>query len=307
MRVRLIRTTLTTTLFLLVAAAAFAQATTVRVTGNRVSIWRSGLLTVATIVDQGTVLEVVARRGTWLEVILPGIAGREEGQTGLIAIAQVELVSGSLPTDQAPAPPRPRSGVPGQAAIVSRAAAVDTGLRGFFDAGLMSFLASETFKAILDRSQAPFIGGGVEFRTRERVFAQASVRWFRDTGERVFVDDDEAFRLGIRDTVTILPIGITGGYRFRGNRMIPYLGGGAGTYIFRETSAFADASENIEHSYASYHALGGVEWRGRSSVAVAVEAQFTHVPKALDGPAAESFEEHNLGGFEFRVKVVFGR
>jgi len=306
MQRRAIRTGLATTLFLLIAASAFAQVT-VRVIRNRVTIWRPGLLTVATIVDQGTVLEVLARRGTWLEVVLPGPAGRDDGQTGLIALAQVEVVSGQLPRDQAPIAPRSQPGATGQAAALRRTQPMDTGLRGFVDVGGSWFAARETFEAILDRSQGVVAGGGIEFRTRERAFAQMSVRWFRDSGERVFVSEDEVFKLGIRDTVTIVPVSFTGGYRFRGTRSIPYVGGGVGAYVFREQAAFDEASENVERNFASYHALGGVEWRGRSSVAFAAEAQYTFVPNALAGPPADSFNEHNLGGFEVRVKVVFGR
>src|SRR5689334_24272046 len=76
------------------ARPAFAQ-TQVRVTADSATIWRPGFLSVATVVRSGTMLDVVGRQGDWLEVLLPG--GRQ-GEHGLVSVAQVQVVSGALPT-----------------------------------------------------------------------------------------------------------------------------------------------------------------------------------------------------------------
>jgi hypothetical protein len=289
------------------ASDAFAQAR-VRVTADRANIWRPNFLTVVTVVEEDTVLEVVSRRGEWLEVVVPRTSGPDR-QTGLISIRQVTPVTGALPSDQGPPPPefRPPTGPQRQPARPLPPPVVDTGVRGFADAGYDWFTARETFNALFTRSSGAFFGGGGEVRARSGAFLQGAARRFRQTGERAFVLDDEVFRLGITDTVTIVPVSVTVGYRFPARTVHPYVGGGGGAYFFKETSEFALASEDIEERFASYHLLGGIEWRSRSFVAAAFEVQYTLVPKSLNSPLAEAFGEDDLGGVAARFKIVVGR
>ena len=282
------------------ARPAFAQSQ-VRVKTNDATIWRPGFVSFAAVVRRGTVLEVVGRQGDWLEVLLPGAAGKR-GERGLVSFAQVEVVSGELPAGPAPPPSRV-----GRTAPPRAPRSLDTGLRGFADASLESFLARETFAAILERSQQPFVGGGVEFRSGTGGFAQAAVRLLRRTGRRVVAGDGEAFPVGLSESVTIMPISVTFGYRMGPGLSRPYVGAGFGGYVFRERPTGSDASEDVNRRFASYHLLGGYEWRSRSAVAFAVEGQFTHVPNALNSPVAVEFGEANLGGLAGRVKVVFGK
>jgi hypothetical protein len=285
-------------LILTSAEPAFAQAQ-VRVTSNAATIWRPGFQSFVTVVRQGTVLEVLGRQGDWIEVQLPPTAGRP-GERGLVSITQVEVLSGTLPT-------RPGAPVSRTAPRPRSAASFDTGLRGFADASLEMFLARETFAAILERSQEPFIGGGVEYRTGTGGFVMAAVRALRATGRRVVAGGGEVFPVGISETVTIVPISVTLGYHFGPNLSRPYFGAGFGGYLFRERPVGGDASENISRRFKSYHLLGGYEWRSQSAIAFAVEGQFTHVPDALTSPVAVEFGEENLGGFAGRVKIVFGK
>jgi hypothetical protein len=140
-------------------------------------------------------------------------------------------------------------------------------------------------------------------------FVAGNVDYFGQTGQRVFVSNGDVFRLGIADHVRIIPISASAGYRKRFRTATAYVGGGAGTYLYKETSDFSDPSENVSQSFAAYHVLGGVEFRsGTGWVRTALEVQYTTVPSAL-GPsgASAAFNEHNLGGLQFRVKVLAGR
>jgi hypothetical protein len=160
---------------------------------------------------------------------------------------------------------------------------------------------------VIGQSGSPFAGGGAEFRWRDGVFVQGSVRWLRRTGTRVFILDDEVFDLGIEDTVTIVPVAATIGYRWREGNATSFVGGGAGQYLFKEVSDFAEADENADERFASYHIVAGVEMALRRSLALAIEVQYTHVPDALNSALADSLNEHNLGGTELRFKLLFGR
>jgi hypothetical protein len=161
---------------------------------------------------------------------------------------------------------------------------------------------------VLGHSTGPLFGGAIEVRVRGRVFIEGAVEFFEQTGQRVFVSNGEVFNLGIRDTVRIIPVSATAGYRHDFRTLAAYVGGGAGTYFYRETSDFADPSENLSERFTSYHALAGVEFGGRRRLRTAFEVQFTSVPNALGtSGASAAFGEHNLGGAQFRVKVLAGR
>ena len=312
-------------LLTLVPAIALAQ-TTVRVTVDKASLWRAGFGSLITVVVENQVLEVVGRQGDWLEVVVPA-GSSEDRRPALISLKQVTLVSGALPADGTTAaatpglrpggglppltPPgqRPGAAGPGRAAAQASQPAppLDWGLRGFGDVSYHFFTARDTFKAVLDQPGGVFFGGGAEFRLPQGLFVQAATRFFKKTGERVFVLDDEVFPLGIENEVTIMPIEFTAGWRFRSRGAIPYAGGGAGTYRLKETSEFEDPLEKVDERFSSYHVLAGAEFRGRGWVAGAVEVQYTLVPDALTGGLAEIYDEHDLGGVAVRFKIVIGR
>jgi opacity protein-like surface antigen len=128
----------------------------------------------------------------------------------------------------------------------------------------------------------------------------------------VFVLNDQVFDLGIPTTVRVTPVQVTGGYRFKVGRrhIVPYVGGGVGWFRYSETSDFADASEDVSDTFTGYHLLGGAEWRMSRIIGVAGEAEWSTVPDALGqnpSGASAAFNETDLGGVTFRVKVVVGR
>ena len=126
----------------------------------------------------------------------------------------------------------------------------------------------------------------------------------------MFVSGSEVFPLGIPLTVEVTPLEITGGWRFKNlwSRVVPYVGGGWSSYDYKETSEFADASENVDDRFTGWHLLGGVEFKVARWVGVGGEIAFTSVPDALGpGGASEAFDETNLGGTSYRLKISIGR
>jgi len=193
-----------------------------------------------------------------------------------------------------------------QSANATTTAGRSTRVVGFAEFAYGRWLASDTFEAILGSAAAPMFGGGAEVRFRS-FYIGGTIEWFQKTGERAVVDDGTVYPLGIPDSVRVIPIAATFGYRHPGRRVKPYVGGGIGVYLYRETSDFADASEEPDRHFASYHAVGGVEFDGWQWVRLAFEVQFTTVPSALgDSGVSRAFGESNLGNTQFRVKLLVG-
>ena len=132
---------------------------------------------------------------------------------------------------------------------------------------------------------------------------------FGATGERVFVNNGTIYPLGLTDTVSITPIMAVAGMRKTYGRrgMAVYVGGGAGVYLLRETSEFSQAADDVKQNDAAYRGIVGLEWPLARSLAAAVEFTYTAVPNSLTGGTADAFDEHDLGGAQVKVKVLFGR
>lgn len=183
-------------------------------------------------------------------------------------------------------------------------------VRGFADVGARSFKATDSFEAIFGRATGSVFGGGVEVVIRHGFFVDFRASRFRNTGERVFRFNNEIFELGIPTTVTITPLVLTGGYRFERWRLVPYGGAGVGWHRYEETSRFAEPSENVDETFRGYHLVGGAEYRIWRWIAVAAEGEWATVPDALGtdpNGISREFNEDDLGGATFRVKVVIGR
>ena len=142
--------------------------------------------------------------------------------------------------------------------------------------GYVRFAAQQSFNAILGAPGGGFYGGGAEVRVTN-AFLSASVERFEKTGQRILVTDGEVFALGIPDTITVMPIAVSAGWRIARERATPYVGGGVGRILYAEQASFTEPSENVHSQYASYHVLGGVEFRNEW-VATAFEVQYTRAP-----------------------------
>ena len=192
-------------------------------------------------------------------------------------------------------------------------------MRGFADAGLTIFTASQSFKAILGSPAGAVVGGGVEVGLTRNVFLSVGASRFSRTGQRVFVFQNQIFKLNESDTITVTPFQLSAGYRFLGPRptritrpprLTPYAGGGVGWYRFSETSAHSTDADEAKMTTAGYNVLAGVETPIRRWMAAAVDAQWSIVPNAFGDSAssvARLYDEHDLGGFTLSVRVIVGQ
>jgi opacity protein-like surface antigen len=298
--------------------AGDASTSAVKVVKDRATIWTRNPSQVLALAPAGTVLRAIARDAKWYEVEVPeSLAARPGGAVGFILGAHVELLPGvpapparaTRPDESQWAPVGPGSGAESVAATKPALPAPAFGIRGFGSFNYMFFAAQDSFEAVFGASSYPMYGGGAEVIFGGRFFVSGSFEHFQRTGQRVFVSDGEVFELGIDDKVTIQPITFTAGYRLRSSdRFVPYLGGGAGIYRFKEESEFADPGEDIDDTFTSYHALAGVEYAASKWLFAGFEVQYTGVPDSLgvSGVSAE-FDEKNLGGLSLRVKLSVGR
>lgn len=196
-------------------------------------------------------------------------------------------------------------------AVAAPAAAQAVDIKGYGMLGSMRFSASESFEAILGSSSGLIFGGGAEVGLPVGLYFGIGAWRFEDTGERVFLSGNDVFPLGIPVTVTVTPIEITGGWRFRqlSPRLVPYVGGGWSLVGYQEVAEFADEGENDRERFSGFHILGGVEYRVSTWLGVGGEVAWMNVPDALGTPGSASahFDETNLGGTSLRLKVTVGR
>ena len=187
------------------------------------------------------------------------------------------------------------------------------GIRGFVHGGMLFHNAVQSFEAFAGESRGAVFGGGAQVTLGNGVFFQFSVEQSSKTGSRAFVHEGEVFSLGISSTVTLTPITFAGGYRFTGlGWLIPYGGGGYGSYGYKEESEFAESGEDVDERFGGFHVLGGAEltlWSGDAlALAAAAEVEYSSVPDALgEGGLSQEFGEDNLGGTTLRIKFLVGR
>jgi hypothetical protein len=281
------------------AVAAFADS--IRVSRDKATIWCADTPSlVLTVVAAGTVLEVVDRQGVWVRVRLPRSIG-DPSVLGLILASNTDAVS---PRGK-PAPTA--AGQQGRGAPQARRAPEPFLLRGFGELGYFQLAAKESFNAIFDKDATWLPGAGADAIWPSGLFASAEVEWFRMRGERVFVLDDQVFRLGIEDVVTVVPISMTLGYHFGRSPMArPFAGAGFGVFIYREHADFAQGSDDLSENFGSLHVLGGVDLVRRRRISTAIEGRYTWVRDSIgEGGVSAGFGETDLGGFTIKVKVLF--
>lgn len=182
---------------------------------------------------------------------------------------------------------------------------------GFATVGQVHFAAERSIEAVLGAPDGTVIGGGGAVGLPwGGLFVAVGASRFSGKGERVFVSDGAVYPLGIPLEVTVTPIELTGGWRFRGlsRRVVPYAGGGLSWYRYRETSTFAAAGEDVDERYSGYHVVGGAEVRVTRWLGVAGEVVWATVPDALgEGGVSAEFDESDLGGRTVRLKITIGR
>jgi opacity protein-like surface antigen len=198
-------------------------------------------------------------------------------------------------------------------ALASPAVAQDPpalSIRPFAVGAVQNFTARDTFDAVFETTRGPFFGGGVQVVVLDQFVVEVGASRFEKTGERVFrTDAGSIFRLGIPVTATITPLEITGGYRFPiWQRVRPYVAAGIGTYSYKETSDFADDTENVDIRKSGFVVNGGAEVRLHRWMGVAADVQYSRVRGVLgDGGVSQRVGEDDLGGVSARFKFIVGR
>jgi opacity protein-like surface antigen len=239
--------------------------------------------------------------------------------TGLVTAVLLIMATAAAHAQSKPTPP-PKP-TPAQRPTTTPSPPERIGVRGFVTFGGFNAQAQESFEAIFGSNAGPVFGGGAHVLLPRGIYVELSASRFHRTGERVFVGpDDDVFRLGIPLEVTLTPLEITGGWRYRHcprtartrvagcrPRVVPYVGGGFSSYRYEETSEFGDGDEDIAERFNGFHVLGGAEYLVWPWMAVGGELEWSSVADALAGGVAAAFNEGNLGGTTFRVKISIGR
>jgi len=206
----------------------------------------------------------------------------------------------------AQAKPQPR------ASTAKPAPSRSVSIGGYATFGFISFTATESFDAILGTTSGPIFGGGARVGLPwGGLFADIGAWRFHDEGERAFVFEDEVVPLGIPVDITVTPIEISGGWRFRIRslpKLSPYVAGGLTAMRYQESSVGSTADEDADETFSGYHLLGGAEYKITKWLGVAGEASWTTVPDAIgESGVSAAFDETDLGGTTFRFKITIGR
>ena len=225
-------------------------------------------------------------------------------RTAASAVALGALVIAS-PAD-AQQKPRPRP------ASTSAAPSRSIGIGGYVTLGNIAFASTDSFDAILGASSGPIVGGGARVGLPwGGLFVDIGAWRFHGEGERAFVYNDDVFPLGIPVDVTITPLELSAGWRFKMRRLprfIPYVAGGLTAMRYQETSDFSTPQEDVNENFGGYHLLGGGEYKIRQWLGVAGEASWTTVPDAIgESGVSQRFSDSDLGGTTLRLKITIGR
>lgn len=183
---------------------------------------------------------------------------------------------------------------------------------GYATFGLISFTATESFDAILGTTSGPIFGGGARVGLPwGGLFADVGAWRFHGNGERAFVFGGEVIPLGIPVDLTVTPIEISGGWRFRIRslpKLSPYVAGGLTAMKYHESSEGSTSVDDVDDTFNGYHLLGGAEYKITRWLGVAGEASWTTVPDAIgESGVSAAFNETDLGGATFRFKLTVGR
>ena len=174
-------------------------------------------------------------------------------------------------------------------------------------AGYFEMAAENSASALFDSRGGGTFGGAVRYTFWRGAFVSAGARTFSREGERVFVAAPNAAvqKLGFPLKVSLTPVFLTVGYRFRdGKLIVPYAGIGGSLTSYREESDVAGEPFDDDRSKAGFLGLAGVEV-GRGTFRVGAEAGYSTVPDAV-GVAGVSkvYGENDLGGWHAVGKLI---
>jgi hypothetical protein len=261
----------------------------------------------------GTTASVERVQGEWVQITFndPSLGRR----TGWIQLKYVTL--SATPPPSAPTAPRetersPATPPPQVRRTVAPRRPPKPSVRAFGTFGFDKMSADESFKAITGSDLTHAFGGGVQGINLWRgLFAEVNVEHSTEDGERVFVFNDEVFPLGIPLKITTMPIDVVGGWRaaVAGNHpYASYVGGGVTFMSYKETADFAVSGDDVDEHTTGFVVLFGVEATISKWMHVRGEGRYRRITGVLgDGGVSGAFDEDDLGGFGFGVKLAVGR
>ncbi|MGQ0732270.1 MAG: hypothetical protein ACT4QD_01295 [Acidobacteriota bacterium] len=256
----------------------------------------------------GTLLRINETKGDWMQVTF---ADPQFGRrTGWIQLKFVRTLP-SLPAEPPREPqvkPSPAQPQPRPPARPGRRGAPPGG-RVFFSVASDGMTAADSFKAVFGDDRVRSYGGGFQATNLwHGLFVELSVERVSQDGERVFVHDGQSFGLGIPLQLRMTPVDLVAGWRVPVFRAFVYGGGGATFVSYKETSKFAGQDEDVDDTYTGVVAVIGAEapvWRW---IHVRGDARYRLVQDVLGlGGASQAFNEKELGGWGFGVKILLGR
>jgi len=169
--------------------------------------------------------------------------------------------------------------------------------------------AKDSFEAVTGSSTVTGLGIGLEVQNLWRgLFVRTGISKLTTSGERVFVDEGDVFPLGIPLDITMTPIEVAVGWRFKplGSRgVVPYAGGGPMFLKYREESEGDVSGESVNQTFSGIALFGGIEvpvWKY-----ISAGAELGLRKATVDSPRGTMrlFDESDLGGLTFRVMVSF--
>jgi len=174
-------------------------------------------------------------------------------------------------------------------------------------AGYFEMAAENSASALFDSRGGGTFGGAVRYTFWRGAFVSAGARTFSREGERVFVAAPNAAvqKLGFPLKVSLTPVFLTVGYRFRdGKLIVPYAGIGGSVTSYKEESEVAGEAFDDDRSKAGFLGLAGVEV-GRGTFRVGAEAGYSTVPDAVGlAGVSKVYGEDDLGGWHAVGKLI---
>ena len=187
----------------------------------------------------------------------------------------------------------------------------------FGTAGLFTATAKDSFDAILDTRSGTDVGVGAQVAwqsgTLRGLFVEFDASRFEETGERVFVHEGEVFPLGIPLTIGLTPIEVSAGYRFTQARADAQRRGRLARRLVRRRRRRLGRLRRDGRRRRDQRAVHCLPRHGRGrrdvwkALQIGAEVRYRWVPDGLGaGGVSDAFNETDLGGSTFRVRIGVG-
>jgi opacity protein-like surface antigen len=185
------------------------------------------------------------------------------------------------------------------------------GARGYMTYGITTFAAADSFEAVSGkRTRSGWGGGGTVTNVWRDLFVDVALSSRTFEGERVFINSGTTYPLGIPMTVTLRPLDLAAGWRWRFTRgkVSPYAGGGISFVSYKETSDFSQTGDDVNEQKAGALVVGGVDVAIWKWIYVGGDLRYRAVSGVLGlGGVSEVFGNDQLGGFAAALRVSVGR